>query len=281
MSSILKNYTLSVANRTITLTDITTASLNRLESITDVTINKKLFVYDNSSYSTATVTSNVITLSDMPFAMMADTDKLRIVYTPESTDAANDDETSALFGTKTTNAAVPGATNIGVLPGVANAAAPTYTETYQVAESMDLSGNTRVTQGTLAFGEDPTNNVIATANKPVASATYSPSYFTAQLNDVDISVKATAGNFLSFTVSNKNAADRYFQIHDKATAPASGETAKLSFLVPAGGIRTEGKDFFGEGGINFATGIAVGISTVAATFTASTTTDHITNGTFV
>lgn len=51
-------------------------------------------------------------------------------------------------GTKTNNNAAPGATNQGVLTGIANAAVPTWTEGNQVLESMDLSGNQRVTMGT-------------------------------------------------------------------------------------------------------------------------------------
>lgn len=47
-------------------------------------------------------------------------------------------------GAKTTNAAVPGATNIGTLPALANAVAPTLTETFQAALSVDLGGSLRV-----------------------------------------------------------------------------------------------------------------------------------------
>lgn len=49
-----------------------------------------------------------------------------------------------VVGTKSNNAVVPGTNNLGVLPAVANAAAPTYTETFQTALSVDLSGNLRV-----------------------------------------------------------------------------------------------------------------------------------------
>ena len=191
-----------------------------------------------------------------------------------------------ITGAKTPNSAIPGANNVGSLPGVANAVAPTYTETYQVAESMDLSGNLRVTEGTLLFGEDATNNIMATGNKPVASGSYSGTAFTAQLNDVDITVKATPGNLLAITVSSTNAGARYLQLHNKASAPAAGETAIMSFSIPAGTVAQPsrvgiGCDMFGCGGLYFSTGIAVGISTVAATFTAATTTDHIINGIYV
>lgn len=60
-------------------------------------------------------------------------------------------------GSKTNNAAVP-TTQLGVLPAVANAAAPTWTETFDVKLSEDLSGNLRTTQGTLISGENQTLN---------------------------------------------------------------------------------------------------------------------------
>lgn len=48
-------------------------------------------------------------------------------------------------GGKTNNNAAPGATNFGVLNGIANASAPTWTEGNQVGASYDLSGAQRVT----------------------------------------------------------------------------------------------------------------------------------------
>jgi hypothetical protein len=47
-------------------------------------------------------------------------------------------------GNKTNNNAAPGATNIGTLPGVATAVAPTYVEGNQVSLSTDLTGALRV-----------------------------------------------------------------------------------------------------------------------------------------
>lgn len=54
-------------------------------------------------------------------------------------------------GNKSNNAAAPTSDNLGVLPAVANAAAPTYTEGNQVLLSTDLSGQLRVT-GSLSVG---------------------------------------------------------------------------------------------------------------------------------
>lgn len=52
--------------------------------------------------------------------------------------------TATVAGGKTNNNAAPGATNVGVLPSVANATPPVYTEGNEVLGSTDLQGNTRV-----------------------------------------------------------------------------------------------------------------------------------------
>ena len=97
--------------------------------------------------------------------------------------------------------------------------------------------------------------------------------------DVDLSVKAASGNICSVVVTNINAAIRYLQIHNKATAPANPDVPILSIPISAGSATLAttlilGEDFFGKGGMALATGIAIGISTTNATFTAATTTDH-------
>jgi hypothetical protein len=57
--------------------------------------------------------------------------------------------TVTVAGAKTNNNAAPGATNIGALPAIANAATQGWTEGDQVAESVDLSGRQRV-RGTIS-----------------------------------------------------------------------------------------------------------------------------------
>lgn len=59
--------------------------------------------------------------------------------------------TFTVAGNKTNNNAAPGATNVGALVGIANAAAPTYTEGDQVLLSTDLAGNLRIT-GSISVG---------------------------------------------------------------------------------------------------------------------------------
>jgi hypothetical protein len=52
--------------------------------------------------------------------------------------------TATVIGTLTNNNAAPAATEVGVLPALANAVAPTWAEGDQVLESVDLKGNQRV-----------------------------------------------------------------------------------------------------------------------------------------
>jgi len=65
----------------------------------------------------------------------------------------------AVSGDRTSNTAVPGATNIGALVGIATAAAPSYTEGYLVGLSTDLSGALRVT-GSLSVGGTTDNSAF-------------------------------------------------------------------------------------------------------------------------
>ena len=93
-------------------------------------------------------------------------------------------------------------------------------------------------------------------------------------------VKASAGRVRAIRFTNANAAARFVQIHNKATAPAATETANLYFLIPAGtaaapGILDLEAPFFGDPGRYLSTGIGYAISTTATTFTdAATAADH-------
>jgi hypothetical protein len=87
---------------------------------------------------------------------------------------ASDNTAIPVIGTKTHNAAVP-STQLGVIPAVANAAAPTFTETYQTALSVDLAGNLRTLDVNLRkLNGQPTwlgNLVSAAPGTPVDNAT--------------------------------------------------------------------------------------------------------------
>lgn len=134
--------------------------------------------------------------------------------------------------------------------------------------------------------EDNANGVAGVQQKPIVSPLYSGTAFQAVLNDVDISAKAAPGNLLSIRATNINAAIRYLQIHNKASAPSGGDSATISIPIPAGtstapSVVQLGNEFFGNNGLYLSTGISIGISTAATTFTAATTTDHVVTGMYV
>ena len=70
--------------------------------------------------------------------------------------------TQPIFGTLTPNNAVPDGHNIGVLPAIANVAAPTYAEGKQVLLSTDLTGALRVNVGAVVASNNITEwNTVA------------------------------------------------------------------------------------------------------------------------
>lgn len=125
--------------------------------------------------------------------------------------------------------------------------------------------------------EDDANGVAATLNKPVVTTSYSGTPGWAA-DDADVSVKASAGQLLTVIATNENAAARYLQIHNKASAPASTEVPIMSVLIPGGTAAAPGRvvlgaNELGRNGIHCSTGVALGISTAIGTFTAATASE--------
>lgn len=93
-------------------------------------------------------------------------------------------------------------------------------------------------------------------------------------------VKSGSSRARAIIVTNANAAARYFQLHNKATAPVATETSDLYFLVPAGTAAVPGRieigeSFFGSPGRVYPTGLGWAVSTTASAFTdAATAADH-------
>lgn len=142
----------------------------------------------------------------------------------------------------------------------------------------DSQMNTKVTQATLLAGEDLTNGVMATTYKPVVSSAYSPTTYKDAGSVTKAVIKAAAGNVLSLRFTNINAAVRYLQLHNKATAPAAAETAQQYYIIPAGtstapGVLELGTEHFAPTEY-FATGIGWAVSTTATTFTDSATANE-------
>lgn len=133
----------------------------------------------------------------------------------------------------------------------------------------------------LLAGEDLSNNVFAYVRKPLASPTYAPAFYSPLTLVTKANIKATPGNIFSVYVTNDNAAVRYLQIHNKATAPAAGDAPVEVFKIPAGTANNPGvlildEGFFARGGLHLSTGIGFAISTTLATFTDSATaSEHL------
>lgn len=138
-----------------------------------------------------------------------------------------------VVGSKTTNNAAPGATNVGVLPALANAAAPSLTEGNQVALSTDLSGNLRITGSvsatSTAAGLVSTNN-SSTANLGANAVFTGTGDDTTNFASIEVTLftnqaSATNGLQLQFSEDNTN-----WDIANKFTITAS--TVFSMELVP-------------------------------------------------
>jgi len=152
------------------------------------------------------------------------------------------------------------------------AAASSGTDGDYSTVNTDSLGHLWSREGYAPTYEDNSNGVAATAWLPLAVSTYTPSVF--QDNSfATINVKVTTGNVFSLTCINTTASTRYIQLHNTATTPGGGATARFKFFVPASGTVIVGTDFFTQSGGNFSTGIAVANSSTATTYTAATAGD--------
>jgi hypothetical protein len=111
-------YTYSKSGKTITLTDWTTVRLDRILLIVDATINTIMYNFADSTVATATVATNVITLSAVP-SSSADADKLLIFYDTITGDTSYDDTTLRKAATGTTSAVASSASSVTLLSATA------------------------------------------------------------------------------------------------------------------------------------------------------------------
>src|SRR4051794_12341550 len=110
-----------------------------------------------------------------------------------------------------------------------------------LSSAFDAANNRlSVTFGGLIEGEDQDKHVLGTFTKPVASATYSPSRSTSFGSAVTATASAQASAVVAAYASNANAAIRYFQLHNRATALSGGETPIVSVPIPAGTANNPG-----------------------------------------
>jgi hypothetical protein len=135
-----------------------------------------------------------------------------------------------------------------------------------------------ITDGTTVAGVDVATQGLKIAGTITAGPPV-PGTFSNNLAAVSGNAKATAGNLKSICAVNRNAALRYLQVFNLAAGPVNPNVPVFQWpLAPQGstvpGMLIVGTDFFTDGGMAFATGIAWGISTTNGTYTAATAADH-------
>lgn len=149
------------------------------------------------------------------------------------------------------------------------------------AIGLDASRNVKTHEQYAPLAEDNANQVIATQSRPVFGSTYSPSFYAPLTQVTKANIKNVGGNLISIYVTNDNSAVRYFQIHNKATAPVATDVPYASFKIPAGSANSPGvlildEIFFTRGGRYCNIGVGFAISGAFATFVDSATaSEHI------
>jgi hypothetical protein len=86
-------------------------------------------------------------------------------------------------------------------------------------------------------------------------------------------LKASAGAVYKVYCYNKNAATRFFQIHNKATTPVNTDVPVESFPVAANSALIIDSTFWGASGRTCSTGVSWAFSTTEATLTLGTAAD--------
>src|SRR4051794_11815896 len=110
-----------------------------------------------------------------------------------------------------------------------------------ISSAFDATNNwLSASLGSLIHGEDESKDVLGTLPKPVASATYSPLRSTTFGTVVTAVASAQAASIFSAYATNANAAVRYFQIFNRATALSGGEAPLMSYLISAGTANVPG-----------------------------------------
>jgi hypothetical protein len=135
MKQLVKNYTFSTSAKTITLTDFGTIMLDRIQLIIDVTTNKILYNFADSTVATATVATNVITLSTLQGGE-ANGDALQVIYEILTSDPVYDGGQRTMAN----SAAVVLASDQSSIPVAATLNAET-TKVIGVVRTADGSGN--------------------------------------------------------------------------------------------------------------------------------------------
>lgn len=159
-----------------------------------------------------------------------------------------------------------------------------FPATQQVAGSVAISNLPAVqpVEGTVNVGNFPENQAVSgaveitnfPAVQPVSGAVeitnlpnlpYSPheDFGTAAA----IVIKSSPGQLFSICAHNfSSSCTRFLQLHDRSTAPVTGDAPKLFFPICGGESKVLGTEFFGLLGRSFEDGIAWAWSTTPKTF---------------
>jgi hypothetical protein len=168
--------------------------------------------------------------------------------TIDGTVAATQSGSWAVSGSKTTNNAAPTTDNLGVLPAVANASSPTFTEGNQTLLSVDTAGNMRATVNKIGGNAINTGNGTAgtgtqrvtlasdstgqAAPSAASAATGTAIYNNTALSSTKQAVNASAGNLYGYHIYNPNASIVYVQLFNVASASVTvGTTAPTAVLA--------------------------------------------------
>jgi len=85
-------------------------------------------------------------------------------------------------------------------------------------------------------------------------------YRTLDAQPTGVNIKSAAGEVGGWYLSNNASSVRYVKLYDKATAPASTDTPKLTLMLPA----NSAANILAPAGIDFTTGIGIRCSTGVA-----------------
>lgn len=159
----------------------------------------------------------------------------------QSTQPVSIAATVGVQGAKTNNNAAPGATNVGVLPVVANASPPSWTEGNQVALSTDLSGNLRVGthavtgSGNFTVTQGTGTNLHVVADTGSTTAVTQPTG--TNLHTVVDSGSITATGSGTFTVGQATGTNLHAVIDSGSTTAVTQATGtNLHTVVDSGSI---------------------------------------------
>lgn len=110
----------------------------------------------------------------------------------------------------------------------------------------------------------------------LSSSSASDLLFTDAGANATANVKASSGVVKSVMCTNYNAAIRYLQLHNKATAASAGNVPLLPIPVYPGQTSVIDRPYFGDNGMTFSTGITFAFSTTEWTYTAGSAADQST-----